>query len=174
MGSDNFDDNAFKFTNTNLCYSVNTYKHQTTSAINRAILPNNLKSWQMYFIIIDWTINLRFIDSQYINFGIKYKKIWDRQSERVDCWYLIPPWQNRGQTHWWLIGCPYCCVLTIYSRTWIMQINFVPVFWQPQISLFPWLSRYDRFLPDKVNLVGFSKSRHKIFLDNILREQIPC
>ena len=29
----------------------------------------------MYFIIIDRTINLRFIDSQYINFGVEYKKI---------------------------------------------------------------------------------------------------
>ena len=52
-----------------------------------------------------------------------------------------------------------------------MQINFVPVVCQPQISLFPWVSRYDRFLSDKVNLASFSKSRHKIFLDNILREQ---
>ena len=42
--------------------------------MNRAIFPNNLKSSQVYFVITDRTINLRFIDSQYINFGVEYKK----------------------------------------------------------------------------------------------------
>ena len=41
---------------------------------NRAIFPNNLKSRQAYFIFIDLTINLRFINSQNINFGVEYKK----------------------------------------------------------------------------------------------------
>ena len=43
----------------------------TTSIVQSC---DNLKSWQVYFIIIDRTINLRFLDSQYINFGVEYKK----------------------------------------------------------------------------------------------------
>ena len=40
-----------------LCYAYALVR----TSLNRAILPNNLKSWQVYFIIIDRTINLRFI-----------------------------------------------------------------------------------------------------------------